>query len=726
VGEQEKATVQQSQDQLHFCRATKAGFIPGGDDMGLSSALTTALTGLKTAETQIDVAGNNLANSQTVGFKASDVVFATQFLRTLSKGSMPSENSGGTNPRQMGLGVQVAEITPDFTQGTIEASSGDSDLAIQGDGFFMVEGQQGEPLYTRNGIFKTNSQNELVTSTGNRLLGFGIDEFYNIQATELVPLTIPMGSAASAQATQNVFLSGNLTPTGDTATAAEVIESSVLGDASVDRADVTGATATAVDGVGGGSGLTGSYSYLMTFTVNGAETRPSELLGPITVEDGRIDLANLPLAPPGAGEINIYRNLATDSNSYHFVGTVTPPPGTYSDTSADSAISSNSTIDLDGPKISNTTLMTDIVKRDGMTYVPMFEEGELNYSPRKGGNTLTEKTFTIDSGTTVAEFLQFMSSASGVRTTLPGDAGYSENNIPGETGTLIPGGSITSDGRIRFVSNNGTGNTIEITPAAFQETSDSGVASSPDLGFTSVQDAVGQSATTDFIAYDSLGVPLDVRITAVLESRDDTTTTYRWFADSGGNDPTGEDTAIAVGTGLISFDGEGSFLQADNSTVSIQRQDIPSTHPLIFDLDFSELSGFASETSDMAATRQDGSSAGTLTSYSVGEDGLIIGVFSNGISRDLGQVRLARFSNPAGLEQRGQNLFGVGFNSGLPMEGDPGALGLGSIVSGAVELSNTDIGNNLIDLLLASTQYRANSRVVSTSQELLDVLMNMR
>jgi len=101
--------------------------------MGLSSALTTALTGLKTAEAQIDVAGNNLANSQTVGFKASDVVFATQFLRTLSKGSMPSENSGGTNPRQMGLGVQVAEITPDFTQGTIEASSGDSDLAIQGD-----------------------------------------------------------------------------------------------------------------------------------------------------------------------------------------------------------------------------------------------------------------------------------------------------------------------------------------------------------------------------------------------------------------------------------------------------------------------------------------------------------------------------------------------------------------------------------------------------------------
>ena len=108
--------------------------------MGLSTAMTTALTGLQAAEAQIDVSGNNLANSQTVGFKASDVVFAKQFLRTLSHGSPPNDNTGGTNPRQIGMGVQVAEITPDFTQGTIEISSSPSDLAIQGDGFFIVEG----------------------------------------------------------------------------------------------------------------------------------------------------------------------------------------------------------------------------------------------------------------------------------------------------------------------------------------------------------------------------------------------------------------------------------------------------------------------------------------------------------------------------------------------------------------------------------------------------------
>src|SRR5262245_26418597 len=117
--------------------------------MGLASALSTALTGLTAAETTIDVVGNNVANSNTVGFKASEAQFATQFLQTLSLGSGPTDTNGGTNPRQTGLGVLTAEVSPDFTQGTIEISANPSDLAIQGDGFFIVQADSGEELYTR-------------------------------------------------------------------------------------------------------------------------------------------------------------------------------------------------------------------------------------------------------------------------------------------------------------------------------------------------------------------------------------------------------------------------------------------------------------------------------------------------------------------------------------------------------------------------------------------------
>ncbi len=821
--------------------------------MGLASALSTALTGLTAAETTVDVVGNNLANSQTVGFKASEAVFATQFLQTKGLGSAPTGNSGGTNPRQTGLGTQVAEITPDFTQGTIEISSNPSDLAIQGDGFFMVEGASGEQFYTRNGIFKTNSQNELVNITGNRLLGFGVDDSYQIQSTELVPLTIPLGAAAVAQATRNVYLEGTLTPSGDIADTAEVIESAILGDALIPRPDITnsatvtpatsinvaatpttaGVTVAHTEGAGGthaegavyryrfafvdatghesvptpemvvtvpvgdaaanntitlnnlpaaggeyssvniyrttagGSSfflldtaatggsyvddnsvalsatpldatqLNGNYTYLITFARAGIEeSRPSEPLGPINVVNGRVHLENLPDIPTGPGipaydKIRIYRNLSSDAGQYYLVDEVDPGQD-YTDSKTDTEISdlsiiTNKKVDLDGPKLASNTLLTNVLRRDGLDYVQVYEEGVLSFQGRKGGRALDRKEFTVAADTTLQDLIDFMNDAMGVQDSLndpqhpiPG----SVNNIPGETSVLSAGATING-GKIRFVSNNGVDNALAIGLSAFQLTNASGDVSNPNLSFGSVQQAAGQSAVADFVVYDSLGFPLDVRLTTVLQSRDGDSTTYRWFADSKENDPiSGE--GITVGTGLVTFDGEGKLISTTNNTVSIERRNVPSQTPLEFVLDFSKISGLAADKSTLAASRQDGSAAGKLSSYIVGEDGVIRGVFSNGVTRDLGQIRLARFANPAGLEQKGQNLFSQGVNSGLPIQGSPGDDGIGSLVAGAVELSNTDIGKNLIDLVLATTQYRGNSRVIATAQQLLDELLNLR
>ncbi|MFH1919710.1 MAG: flagellar hook-basal body complex protein, partial [Planctomycetota bacterium] len=182
--------------------------------MGLQSALTTALSGLTAAETTIDVVGNNLANSNTVGFKSSQATFSTQFLQTLSLGSAPTENSGGSNPRQIGLGTLVAGIAPDFSQGTLEISANPTDLAIQGDGFFVVEDSSGNHVYTRTGIFNMNSESQLVTVTGNRLLGYGVDDEFQIQRTALVPLGISLGTSAVAEPTENAYLEGFLKPSG--------------------------------------------------------------------------------------------------------------------------------------------------------------------------------------------------------------------------------------------------------------------------------------------------------------------------------------------------------------------------------------------------------------------------------------------------------------------------------------------------------------------------------
>src|SRR5690606_23688395 len=104
--------------------------------MGLTSALNTSLNGLSLNEISIDVLGNNIANAGTNGFKASQVLFTTQLARTLSVGSRPSANNGGTNPRQIGLGATNAAILKDFSQGGVTNSTSPSDLAIQGSGFF--------------------------------------------------------------------------------------------------------------------------------------------------------------------------------------------------------------------------------------------------------------------------------------------------------------------------------------------------------------------------------------------------------------------------------------------------------------------------------------------------------------------------------------------------------------------------------------------------------------
>lgn len=714
--------------------------------MGLASALTTALTGLSAAETQIDVAGNNLANSQTVGFKASEAVFVTQFLQTQSLGSAPSSTDGGTNPRQIGLGVRVGEISPDFTQGTIEVSSSPSDLAIQGEGFFVVQGNQGQDLYTRNGIFKTNAENRLVTTTGNFVLGYGVDEDYVIRATdELVPLEIPLGQRFVAKATESVHIEGTLTPTGDIADTAQVIDSAVLGDGSYTRPPAGTTTAVVPPGV---NSLTGNYSYLVTWynSATQLESRPSERIGPVTVVNGNITLDNLPDAvPPDApaglyDSVRIYRNLNSDSSSYYLTGTVAAPGGVvagpFTDDNTDLTISGNAAVDLDGPTILTSTRLVDVLKREGLNYEQAFQVGTLSFQARKGGRLLADKEFTISDGsdpgvpaTTVADLLTFINEATGIQTSADDPAmPTSLHDIVGEVdldGVIAPGADVTTDGRIRVVSNNGVDNGIEISLSSFRITTPTSETVSTNLGFSTVQEAVGESAVADFTAYDSLGVPLQVRVTAVLESVTGSATTYRWFADCADNlgDP-GYD--ISVGTGLLSFDGEGNLISDTNTTVSINRSDFPSESPLEFELDFSDVSGLASESSTLAATRQDGSPPGQLTSYIIGEDGIIRGVFTSGVTRDLGQIRLARFANPAGLEQVGDTMFRQGINSGEPIQDAPNANGMGKVVGGAKELSNTDIGRSMIDLVLASTQYRANSRVITTAQQLLDELLNLR
>lgn len=812
--------------------------------MGLQSAMTTALTGLQAAETTIDVVGNNVANSNTVGFKESNVLFATQFLQTQSIGSAPGVSSGGTNPRQIGLGVTVAEIAPDFTQGTIQVSSNPLDLAIQGDGFFIVQGPGGgsQQYYTRNGQFKTNAINELITVTGDRVLGYGVNDEFVINTNEVVPLTIPFGGSAVAQETNNIHLVGNLLPNSEgVATQPGVIESVVLSDNSVEipdnltAGDIQQLEAPTVAGSAGAAqgaatGLVGqgtyeyrmlfidtegneappsvsfgattiplagtdsiqltglptspdaatyafkriyridtsaatpeyqlvaeipeatttytdtaataslgavlndddldvgsTYNYFVTFTAPGQETRPTSESASISVSiaNRRIRLDNLPQPDVGSDftNIRIYRSVSDEPGNFYLVDELPAGTTSYIDSKPDDdIISPSNLLDRNGPPVGTETELVKVSTFDGSSYVNLFQPGTLEFTGSKGAGTgldLAPKEFTITSTTTLNELMLFMQDALGILTDSPDP----EHPLTGD-----PGASLI-DSQLRFESNDGIHNAVSIDQNAFRLTLADGTIQTIPMTFSSLNGSstpvTGVGSTTEMIAYDSLGIPLSVRLTTVLESTTDGVTTYRWYATSPDNQPvTGVDTT--VGTGLVTFNGSGKFISATSSTVSIERSDVASNSPVTFELDFAPITALSQNSSGIQASSQDGFAAGVLASFSITESGTIKGVYTNGVTRDLGQILMARFANSGGLQQIGDNLWAQGVNSGEPLRALPGESGIGSLTAGAVELSNSDIGQNLIDLILASTQYRGGTRVITSAQQLLDELLNLR
>ncbi len=569
--------------------------------MGLTSALTTSLNGLALNEQTIDVLGNNIANAGTNGFKASSVLFQTQLARTLSVGSRPTTNDGGTNPRQIGLGATTSAIVKDFSQGSITNSTSPSDLAIQGDGFFILNGRDGN-VYSRAGNFNLNSEDILTAANGLRVQGYGVDQDFNLVTTQLKDITIPVGDLVVAQQTRNITMSGALLSTGTVATQGTI--------------------------------------------------------------------------------------LATDA--------------TFTDTAGSTFAADPAT---------SSTLLTSLYESGSST--ALFSDGDIiTFAPRKGGRVLSEQSLTVDAATTtLGDLMTMMDNTIGIHS----DGGVT---IPQEGG-VDPQVRLNSSGQIEIIGNRGTVNDIDITLGDIV-VDDGTTASTLDLPFTKSQTADGESTITDFIIYDSLGQEVNIKLTAYLESRDGSSSTFRYFAESVDD----SDDDVVIGSGSFIFDSQGKITSGLTDTFSVDRADTAASNMQVT-IDFSNLSGISTTSAGSAITlqTQDGSNPGTLSRFVLDESGVINGIFDNGIIRTLGQVVLARFSNPQGLLENGDTTFLEGVSSGSPFLVTPGNFGAGTIRAGAIELSNTDIGRNLVDLIVASTNYRGNSRVISSVQQLVDELL---
>ncbi|MGB0736980.1 MAG: flagellar hook protein FlgE [Ilumatobacteraceae bacterium] len=175
-------------------------------------SMFSAISGLRAHRTMLDVVGNNISNTSTAGFKSSATVFEDVLSETLQGAGAGAEDgtTGGTNPSQIGLGVSVARISTNFSQGALQNTGRELDFAIRGDGFFAVE-SAGARTYTRAGSMSLDADGRLVSATGGLIQGWSADGTGQINTNVGADaLTVPVGTTAAPNATTDVALSGNL------------------------------------------------------------------------------------------------------------------------------------------------------------------------------------------------------------------------------------------------------------------------------------------------------------------------------------------------------------------------------------------------------------------------------------------------------------------------------------------------------------------------------------
>ncbi len=291
-------------------------------------SMFTAISSLNLHQKYLDVVSNNLANANTTGYKSSRVLFQDQFAQMMTPGSAPSTAQGGTNPTQIGLGVSMGYITPNFTQGTLQSTGRNMDLGVQGDGFFIY-GKEANRRYSREGSMSLDAEGFMVNAaTGARAQGWlvgasGIDS--NLPVDDIQIAT----DNTLAKATENVLLGGNLS--------------------ALTATDGTG-TATISMGVYDSLGTLQKGALRFTRTAADPLVWDWQIIDPVTGNNGT-----------GAGTITFNTDGQTDSTT---VGTPVQIPG-----SSGSANGSQIALTIDFSKLTmlSSANSASVTSQDGLT-----------------------------------------------------------------------------------------------------------------------------------------------------------------------------------------------------------------------------------------------------------------------------------------------------------------------------------------------------------------------
>jgi flagellar hook protein FlgE len=646
-------------------------------------SLFSGTSGLRTHQTRIDVIGNNISNVNTNGYKNSRANFRTTILQTLSSPGAASDDRGSINPKQVGLGTTAASIDPDFNQGNLETTGRRGDVAIEGNGLFVLDGG-GRPLYSRNGAMTVDQQGMLVElMNGFYVQGWNADLEGVLDNTgALEALEIPIGGLTIARATSYVDYIGNLDAEADGFAMTEETEGRITTNPFSAAAQTFSITAD--DG-----------------TVDNVTVPQITAGGAYTSDAVPIDLGNL------TAGVDI--DVVVTTAGAPVTATYTVPavvPGTL-----DAFVSDW-----------NTQMAGHVLAvKESDTTVRFFD-----YSVATGGqgadSSITFRSVPA-SGATAADV-----QALGLQDGVPQTFGASANPDP-EYLALVTAYELN---QATDPALGGNGTATAATDGSGRLIVESLIAGLQ--GRLNITDAVGSTAINDIfgapnqrvdidtyrtsvITYDSLGV--DHTINLDFNRQGDSRIWEYRAVDEDGND-------IVPGTptsGTISFDNQG---RSQTSSIQVEMTlDTGAVTPQQIALQMDQLNQFAGDPT-VTASEQDGVEMGTLESYLISPDGVITGEFTNGLNQTLGQIALATFNNPGGLTQVGTSMWSESVASGTAQVGAPESASRGSTVQGTLEASNVDLANEFTQLIIGQRGFQANARIITTSDEMLNELANLR
>jgi flagellar hook protein FlgE len=229
-------------------------------------------------------------------------------------------------------------------------------------------------------------------------------------------------------------------------------------------------------------------------------------------------------------------------------------------------------------------------------------------------------------------------------------------------------------------------------------------------------------AETSITTYDTLGTKHDVKVYMYKTGAN----TWNWEVDQAGLVASGIPSASVAGAGTMSFNPDGTLAATTSNTISF---DPPGANAMSINVDFGAgVNGITqfSSTSTAVLRDQDGYTSGTLQNFSIDRTGIITGSFTNGVNVSLGQVVLGDFNNPAGLLRIGDNMYQESGNSGGAVLGFALEGSQSTLTSGALEMSNVDLAQEFTSMIVAQRGFQANSRTITTSDEMLQELVNLK